>query len=737
MNKKASLIGVLLALFLFMNSFLSSAACSSAQTPGIVPDDYFEIPENELFVHDFNLSNMDEEEVFFTAAPLSEGNDGFSDMSISSAGVLRFTPESRDVGLSRVAVIAALDDCADTLVVTFNVLDKPDIASFKPLDSSFLMNQTETVVFSVTVAGADRDENLSYGYEWFLDHELLAGSVNKTFFAFRPSYDLSGMHIVEVRIVNNRGLSTTKTWTVQISRVNRAPVLIREVPGFMVFSDTGSGAYDLDDYFVDPEGGLLSYDYRRVEPGFELKRVVYANVSVGLEEGFVTFNPLTGTGGYAYFVFTATDLLGESADSNIVRVDVISPGSVETYSYSSEKDYCGDYVCGAAEDCYSCPFDCGKCEGSEYAGCRSEWNCTEWSPCMPAGFMVRNCSDLNNCGDNRTKPDEVVACMYTATCDDGLKNGIEEGVDCGGPCDEVCPSCDDSIMNQNETDVDCGGPCQGCPGGMSCLRNRDCASLRCEYLVCTTASCSDGIRNQGEEGVDCGGPCNERCGNCSDNIQNGDEKGIDCGGMCRPCPSCSDGLKNGDETLADCGGSCRSCTSGEYVRAFLVWFIVLVVIIGLIPLFLLGYFFYLLAHPEKARVLFESSVGFTFLVGANRFFRRFRKLRKKTPVLPEAAAREFLSGLSEIEKQEDLSDRALYSEIIRVYKQLIGLPEDFDRNIFNMKLRASKMPVFMKILFAGFFNKADILSMGTFVASEEKQDLFVELKFLLNELGKG
>ncbi len=70
----------------------------------------------------------------------------------------------------------------------------------------------------------------------------------------------------------------------------------------------------------------------------------------------------------------------------------------------------------------------------------------------------------------------------TPTCNDGIQNQGEAGVDCGGPC-TACATCNDGIQNQGETGVDCGGPCTAC------------------------ATCNDGIQNQGETGVDCGGPC--------------------------------------------------------------------------------------------------------------------------------------------------------------------------------------------------------------------------------------
>jgi hypothetical protein len=55
----------------------------------------------------------------------------------------------------------------------------------------------------------------------------------------------------------------------------------------------------------------------------------------------------------------------------------------------------------------------------------------------------------------------------TGNCSDGVKNQGEQGIDCGGPCGNACPSCADGIMNQNETGVDCGGPCDPCYARLS------------------------------------------------------------------------------------------------------------------------------------------------------------------------------------------------------------------------------------------------------------------------------
>ncbi|CAL2083837.1 T9SS type A sorting domain-containing protein [Tenacibaculum sp. 190524A05c] len=202
-----------------------------------------------------------------------------------------------------------------------------------------------------------------------------------------------------------------------------------------------------------------------------------------------------------------------------------------------------------------------------------------------------------------------------ATCDDGIQNGNETGIDCGGdcqPCDttppptgdcsgdcpdgynyyacgqcwtdqqqaqsggctETCSSdnnppsatCNDGVQNGNETGIDCGGDCQPCdttppPTG-------DCSG-----------DCPDGYNFYAcgqcwvdEQQAQSGG-CTETCSTtnpdtptCNDGIQNGDETGVDCGGSCNNnCdttnpPKCNDGIQNGSETGIDCGGSCsNSC----------------------------------------------------------------------------------------------------------------------------------------------------------------------------------
>ena len=72
------------------------------------------------------------------------------------------------------------------------------------------------------------------------------------------------------------------------------------------------------------------------------------------------------------------------------------------------------------------------------------------------------------------------------------------------------------VKDGAETDVDCGGPiCPKCADTLACAVDADCASSICDgdRLTCTPEACADGTRNGGETDVDCGGAA---CGGCAD-----------------------------------------------------------------------------------------------------------------------------------------------------------------------------------------------------------------------------
>ena len=103
-------------------------------------------------------------------------------------------------------------------------------------------------------------------------------------------------------------------------------------------------------------------------------------------------------------------------------------------------------------------------------------------------------------------------CIVPASCMNNIRDGLETDVDCGGG---VCPrcasgkmckapsdcqsntcagntcvaqqaaNCMDGIQNGGESDVDCGGiMCPRCAAGKMCFGNNDCASSVCKTGVC-------------------------------------------------------------------------------------------------------------------------------------------------------------------------------------------------------------------------------------------------------------
>ncbi len=153
----------------------------------------------------------------------------------------------------------------------------------------------------------------------------------------------------------------------------------------------------------------------------------------------------------------------------------------------------------------------------------------------------------------------------------------KDGVDCeSGLCiDRKCfpGSAADGVRNGGETDVDCGGPPDAaprCADGKACAAGADCKSLSCGGGTCQPATSTDAIKNGTESDVDCGGGEPTNAPRCADGKKcgaGGDCESLSCQGGTCAAPSGADGVKNGTETDVDCGGgaptNARRCNTGE------------------------------------------------------------------------------------------------------------------------------------------------------------------------------
>ncbi len=160
-------------------------------------------------------------------------------------------------------------------------------------------------------------------------------------------------------------------------------------------------------------------------------------------------------------------------------------------------------------------------------GCAQVLGLESWQDPVSAGGGGSTTSDAGHGGHEPVDPDNP-------TCADGVKNGLETDVDCGGdacpPCDngrhcnndadcsghgcvagrcetsdggpcvaEIDPTCHDCEKNSFETDVDCGGEtCLPCSVGKHCKLDGDCMSTRCRSGRCAAGASGEACRVAGD-----------------------------------------------------------------------------------------------------------------------------------------------------------------------------------------------------------------------------------------------
>src|SRR5262249_7362737 len=153
------------------------------------------------------------------------------------------------------------------------------------------------------------------------------------------------------------------------------------------------------------------------------------------------------------------------------------------------------------------PADCHAttCDGHGHS--QSKVDVTNVPPAAHA-CVVGACDMLGNAGQMPALPGTACTSSSGGTLCDGEGNCVAclTSTDCRGgqgcsPTHTCIPaSCNDGIQDGNETGVDCGGSCAPCSGGNGCRQGGDCASNVCDLAThtCAAPSCADGIKNGNE-----------------------------------------------------------------------------------------------------------------------------------------------------------------------------------------------------------------------------------------------
>ena len=166
-------------------------------------------------------------------------------------------------------------------------------------------------------------------------------------------------------------------------------------------------------------------------------------------------------------------------------------------------------------------------------------------------------------------------------CANGVKDGDEVGVDCGGVCQKcagdgciVDGDCKSEKCEGGKCAAPAGKPCGvgvasgPCNEGQPCELNDDCKTKKCEGAKCVVGlpGPTNGVKDNGETDVDCGGPNAPACPAGKACLTNEDCAEKYCPEDKKVCvtPTCTDGVQNGAESDVDCGGpTCPKCEPGK------------------------------------------------------------------------------------------------------------------------------------------------------------------------------
>jgi len=213
-------------------------------------------------------------------------------------------------------------------------------------------------------------------------------------------------------------------------------------------------ACDASDTYSSPLSLSISFDGYAEESSWDIRSsadVVLHNASYGTSQrnNSVTVNNITLDDANG-FTFTFYDSYGDGmcctygngsftlTDANgqvIYTGGSFSNSTAKTFCISSV-NLCSNGQLDPGEEAIDCGGTCSSC----IVGC-----------------MDNSAHNFN--------PNAQVDSESCETCNDGINNGDEVGIDCGGslctPCEE---GCNDGIQNGDETGIDCGGPsCPPCP----------------------------------------------------------------------------------------------------------------------------------------------------------------------------------------------------------------------------------------------------------------------------------
>lgn len=323
------------------------------------------------------------------------------------------------------------------------------------------MGQGTLYTCYVNATDANAGQSLTFSLFW-PGVSLFGINSSNGLINFTPSNDdVGNNHSVRIFVDDGSGCSNgivNETFNFSISNINDPPYWIT-VPDAEINVNVTYQAYFLNDYANDPDGDVLTFN--ATIPGAPFTMTVTGS-------GAVTIFASACEPEEQYVQFFAKDPYNQSASSNLVKLKVYCPddqgggggddGAGESLGGSgggssslcrSEWECLGWMTCLPTGFQWQHCYDLQGCEDPkflkrecDYVGpqpvCEENWLCEEWGPCYTNLTQHRTCRDLNECDTKLYIPHTEQLCSFDPTCSDGILNGDETGIDCGGSCPE-CP----------------------------------------------------------------------------------------------------------------------------------------------------------------------------------------------------------------------------------------------------------------------------------------------------------
>lgn len=308
---------------------------------------------------------------------------------------------------------------------------------------------TQNTTYTCMLNGSDADnasQNITFG-ALFLNTTLFTINGTNGLINFTPSSSQIGNHTINFTLEDNSSctngqVSSLFTLSINSSR-NRPPILVKNISSVTFNQGEIISAFFLTNYFTDPDGDALTFNVS--------SQSLYI-LTIDSVTSEVTINATT-CGQTASVIFTGIDPFNETADSNLVSITCVNPSTAASSSSSSSSGQskclsqfaCFDYTsctsqgvktkrCVDENGCKADEYITVVCKAPEVERCVESWSCTDWGECLLNGRQYRTCTDLNGCKGTQKRPMEEQTCRFLPSCFDGLKDGDETGIDCGGSC---------------------------------------------------------------------------------------------------------------------------------------------------------------------------------------------------------------------------------------------------------------------------------------------------------------